>query len=142
MTYTELQNSPELTLAVHFVGEADQVTQLFPQNILRGMGYPLDIQVILKVGLQRSRDHVRDLSCGKGYAIPQARLGRLFSLIQEEIRKLGEKCSHFWYVLLIRSLTELTFAVTWQSGPLAVRTSYAFIIPFFTEKVPLSYTFC
>ena len=55
MTYTELQNSPELTLAVHFVGEADQVTQLFPQNILRGMGYPLDIQVILKVGLQWQR---------------------------------------------------------------------------------------
>ena len=65
MTYTELQNSPELTLAVHFVGEADQVTQLFPQNILRGMGYPLDIQVILKVGLQRSRDHVRDLNVAK-----------------------------------------------------------------------------
>ena len=55
VTYTELQNSPELTLAVHFVGEADQVTQLFPQNILRGMGYPLDIQVILKVGLQWQR---------------------------------------------------------------------------------------
>ena len=65
MTYTELQNSPELTLAVHFVGEADQVTQLFSQNILRGMGYPLDIQVILKVGLQRSRDHVRDLFVAK-----------------------------------------------------------------------------
>ena len=65
VTYTELQNSPELTLAVHFVGEADQVTQLFPQNILRGMGYPLDIQVILKVGLQRSRDHVRDLYVAK-----------------------------------------------------------------------------
>ena len=61
VTYTELQNSPELTLAVHFVGEADQVTQLFPQNILRGMGYPLDIQVILKVGLQWSRGHVREI---------------------------------------------------------------------------------
>jgi len=51
VTYTELENSPELTLTVHFVGEAGQVTQLFPQNILRGMGYPLDIKVILKVGV-------------------------------------------------------------------------------------------
>ena len=49
MTYTELENSPELTLTVHFVGESDQVTRLFPQSILRGMEYPLDIQVILKV---------------------------------------------------------------------------------------------
>jgi len=51
VTYTEMENSPELTLTVHFVGEAGQVTQLFPQNILRGMGYPLDIKVILKVGV-------------------------------------------------------------------------------------------
>ena len=49
VTYTELENSSELTLTVHFVGEPGQVTRLFPQSILRGMGYPLDIQVILKV---------------------------------------------------------------------------------------------
>lgn len=49
VTYTELENSPELVLTIHFVGDADQVTQLFPQNILRDMGYPLDIQVTLKV---------------------------------------------------------------------------------------------
>lgn len=81
MTYTELQNSPELTLAVHFVGEADQVTQLFPQNILRGMGYPLDIQVILKVGLQRSRGHLRDIYVAKTMLCP----GRG-----------SEDYSHFW----------------------------------------------
>ena len=49
VTYNELENSTELTLTVHFVGEPGQVTRLFPQNILRGMGYPLDIQVTLKV---------------------------------------------------------------------------------------------
>ena len=81
MTYTELQNSPKLTLAVHFVGEADQVTQLFPQNILRGMGYPLDIQVILKVGLQWSRGHVRNIHVAKAMLW----FGRG-----------SEDCSHFW----------------------------------------------
>ena len=50
--------------------------------------------------------------------MPRARLGRLFSLIQEEIQELGEKCSHFWYVLLIRSLTDPTFRIS----RLAVRT--------------------
>lgn len=49
VTFTELQNSTELTLTIHFVGEPGQVTRLFPQSILRGMGYPLDLKVILKV---------------------------------------------------------------------------------------------
>lgn len=49
VTFTELQNSTELTLTIHFVGEPGQVTRLFPQSILRGMGYPLDLKVSLKV---------------------------------------------------------------------------------------------
>ena len=59
VTYTELENSSELTLTVHFVGEPGQITRLFPQSILRGMGYPLDIQVILKV----TDCQVTQLSC-------------------------------------------------------------------------------
>ena len=41
------------------MGEPGQVTRLFPQSILRGMGYPLDIQVILKV----TDIQVTQLSC-------------------------------------------------------------------------------
>lgn len=98
MTYTELQNSPELTLAVHFVGEADQVTQLFPQNILGGMGYPLDIQVILKVGLQWSRGHVRDIYVAKAMLC----LGRG-----------SEDCSHFWPKPI--ELNSRTNSETWRN---------------------------
>ncbi|XP_068716310.1 uro-adherence factor A-like isoform X1 [Montipora foliosa] len=60
VTYTELENSPELVVSVHLVGDAGQVTKLFPQNILRGMGYPLDIQVTLKPPFQ-SLGHPRIL---------------------------------------------------------------------------------
>ncbi|KAJ7389872.1 Peptide-N(4)-(N-acetyl-beta- glucosaminyl)asparagine amidase [Desmophyllum pertusum] len=70
VTYTELENSSELTLTVHFVGEAGQVTRLFPQSILRGMGYPLDVQVILKPPLQ---------SLGR----PRMLVGLLYSSSQE-----------------------------------------------------------
>ncbi|XP_078376852.1 uncharacterized protein LOC144660155 isoform X2 [Oculina patagonica] len=70
VTYNELENSTELTLTVHFVGETGQVTRLFPQSILRGMGYPLDIQVILKPPLQ---------SLGR----PRMLVGLLYSSSQE-----------------------------------------------------------
>ena len=126
MTYTELQNSPELMLAVHFVGEADQVTQLFPQNILRGMGYPLDIQVILKVGLQWQR------LC---YTSGEAR--KTVFINSRRNSKIGREM----FTLLVCLADQKSYR-SYVCSHLAVRTSYAFIIPFFTEKVPLSYTFC
>ncbi|PFX30484.1 uncharacterized protein LOC111323498 isoform X2 [Stylophora pistillata] len=70
VTFTELQNSTELTLTIHFVGEAGQVIRLFPQSILRGMGYPLDLKVILKQPLE---------SLGK----PRILVGLLYSSSQE-----------------------------------------------------------
>ena len=49
MTFDGLANSSQVTLSIHLVGEPDQVTRLFPQCIMKGMDYPLDIQFILKV---------------------------------------------------------------------------------------------
>ena len=53
VTYNQLENASQLTVAVYFVGETNQITRLFPQSILRGMGYPLDLQVTLKVSLRK-----------------------------------------------------------------------------------------
>lgn len=49
MTYDQLHNSSVITVVVHFIGDPLQVTKLFPQKIMGGIGYPMDILISLKV---------------------------------------------------------------------------------------------
>ncbi|XP_032242603.2 uncharacterized protein LOC116620833 isoform X2 [Nematostella vectensis] len=69
-SFNQLRDSSTVTLTIHFIGEQGQVTKLFPQRIMGGMGYPLDIQFRLKTPAS---------SLGK----PRLLIGLMFSNVQE-----------------------------------------------------------